>query len=241
MIYFLIPIFNEEDNIPQLYKDLSLAIPNNEKFYVFSDDGSTDNSSKKIKEYFNNDNHIVLGDGKNYGPGHAFDVGFKWIVSNSKNENDCVITIEADGTSDISILPRMLAISQTGIDLVLASVYAQGGGFDKTSFGRKFLSFGANMMMRFAFDIKVLTLSSFYRVYSIQILKRIDAKYGSFILENGFICMIEILLKAVRCNASVIEVPMVLYSQRRKGKSKMKKLKTSITYLKFLFKNMGKK
>jgi len=241
MIYFLVPIFNEEDNIPQLFNDLTSATQKEEKFFIFSDDGSTDDSVNKIKQFFKEHKHIVLGDGKNYGPGHAFDVGFTWVINNSKNTDDKVITIEADGTSDIAIMQRMLTISQTGIDMVLASVYAQGGGFDKTSFGRKFLSFGANMMMRFAFDIKVLTLSSFYRVYSIDILRKVNSKYNGFIKERGFICMIEILLKAVRCNASVVEVPMVLYSERRKGKSKMKKLKTSMAYLKFLFKNITKK
>jgi hypothetical protein len=43
-------------------------------------------------------------------------------------------------------------------------------------------------------------------------------------------------MKAINCNAKIIEVPMVLKSSKRKGKSKMKILKTIIDYIKFLIK-----
>jgi hypothetical protein len=86
------------------------------------------------------------------------------------------------------------------------------------------------------FNIKVQTISSFYRVYSVSLLKKIKTKYGILIKENGFICMLEILTKAIHCEAKIIEVPMVLKSTKRLGKSKMKIVKTTLDYLKFLFK-----
>lgn len=236
MIYFLLPIYNEEENIPSLAAQLKSMMPGEEKFFVFSDDGSKDNSVKALGAAFGDLTHIVLGDGNNYGPGKAFNTGFEWILAHSKDANDLVVTIEADCTSDISLLPPMVSINRLGFDLVLASVYAQGGGFDKTSFLRKLLSNVANLFFRFCFDIKVLTLSSFYRVYRVSLLRSIKSKYGTLINENGFICMLEILLKAIRCNARVIEVPVRLNSLNRKGKSKMKIVKTSLTYLRFLLK-----
>ena len=47
--------------------------------------------------------------------------------------------------------------------------------------------------------------------------------------------MLEILIKSIKAGASIIEVPMQLNSNNRKGKSKMKIYKTSMEYLKFLF------
>ena len=235
MVYFLIPIFNEEKNIPGLFEDIGNADYAGERFYVFSDDGSSDKSADTIKNYFRQTNHVILGDGKNYGPGHAFSTGFEWILKNSKSTDDMVVTMEADRTSDISILKNMIAISKMDYDLVLASVYAQGGGFSDTSVFRKMISFIANMFFRSFFDIKILTLSSFYRVYSVSFLKKIQEKYkGQIISETGFICMLEILVKAISCKAKVIEVPMVLHSSKRIGKSKMKIFKTSMAYLKFM-------
>jgi hypothetical protein len=125
-----------------------------------------------------------------------------------------------------------------GYDLVLASVYAQGGGFDKTSFLRKLISAIANFTYRFLFDIKVLTLSSFYRVYKISLLKKLERTYrGNIIKEMGFVSMLEILSKAIWNDATIIEVPMKLYSYKRAGKSKMKIVKTTFTYFRYLFTN----
>ena len=130
----------------------------------------------------------------------------------------------------------MITIHKLGFDLVLASVYAQGGGFEGTTFFRKFISTIANLIFRFFFDIKVLTLSSFYRLYSISLLRKIEANNDVIIAENGFLCMLEILLKAIRQKATIIEIPMRLHSAKRKGKSKMKIMKTSWEYFKFLCK-----
>lgn len=237
MIYFLIPVFNELGNIEKLCNNLQNVLPGYEKYFVFSDDGSSDGSQEKIQQLLNKGNYIILGDGSNHGPGYAFNTGFEWILKNSADvEKDLVVTLEADNTSDLSILPVMVKNAEMGFDLVLASVYAQGGGFDKTSFLRRLLSFVANIVLRFAFDLKVLTLSSFYRVYKVSILKKIKSADTAIIKERGFICMIEILLKAVKNNARVIEVPMMLMSLQRKGKSKMKVFKTMMSYLKFLIK-----
>jgi dolichol-phosphate mannosyltransferase len=157
MIYILIPIFNEEGNVANLHRELSTILPDEDKTFVFSDDGSSDKTIELLKSHFSNTRFTVLGDGVNRGPGYAFNTGFEWILGNSQNiEKDIVITMEADCTSDIGILPHMLGINRMGYDLVLASVYAQGGGFDSTSFIRKFLSAIANLLFRFLFDMYIV-------------------------------------------------------------------------------------
>lgn len=238
MIYILLPVYNEAANIPFLKNELAKYFRDHVVFYVFSDDGSDDGSKEIIGELFAEESFVVLGDGTNHGPGYAFNLGFEWIAAHSTQpEIDKIISMEADCTADLSIVDTMIKISDIGFELVLASVYVQGGGFEKTSWLRKVLSFFANMLLRLKFDIKVLTLSSFYRVYSVNLVKKIKQTYGVVIKEAGFISMIEILLKAIKVKASIIEVPVKLFSEKRKGDSKMKKLKTSISYLIFLLKS----
>lgn len=237
MIYFLIPVYNEAENIPNLFRELETILPGKEKLFVFSDDGSKDNSAQLIAEQFKTLPHHILSDGINGGPGSAFNKGFEWILQDSNSDTDVVITLEADSTSDISLAPKMLAIHQLGYDLVLASVYAQGGGFDKTSFFRKFVSSVANLGFRFLFDVKVLTISSFYRLYGVSLLRKIKANNSAIISERGFICMLEILVKAIYQNAAIVEIPMVLHSKKRIGRSKMKITKTTWEYLKFFMKS----
>lgn len=234
MIYILIPVFNEEYNIPNLFNELKNILPGEEVFFVFSDDGSSDASKQKLEQYFHNFPNIVLGDGINRGPGKAFNAGFEWILNNYKSENDIVVTMEADCTSDSTLLHKMIAINRLGFDLVLASIYAQGGGFDQTSFFRKLISSLANLLYRFLFRINILTLSSFYRAYSIHILKQLKSKYPAIISESGFICMLEILVKAVDTKARIVEIPMILSSRKRIGASKMNFIKTTLQYFTFL-------
>lgn len=236
MVYFLVPIYNEELNIPALRNSFAGLLADKANFFVFSDDGSSDSSVKMLNEYFSGVAFTVIENKINKGPGNAFNEGFEWILSHSNNENDTVITLEADGTSDLGILPAMLGINRLGYDLVLASVYAQGGGFDKTSFFRRMISSAGNIVFRFFFDLKILTLSSFYRVYSLSLLRKIKQKYPVLITETGFTCMLEILIKSLSVGCQVIEVPMMLYSAKRKGKSKMKILKTTFSYLRVIAK-----
>jgi dolichol-phosphate mannosyltransferase len=236
MIYILIPVFNEAQNIPNLKLELCSITLTDDIFFVFSDDGSTDNSKQLLQQEFSAYNYIILGDGVNRGPGAVFNKGFEFILQHSTNQNDVVVTMEADCTSDIVLLPKMIAINKLGFDVVLASVYAQGGGFDETNWFRKLISAIANLLFRLLFNVKVLTLSSFYRAYSIALLRKIKENNTHIIAETGFICMLEILLKSIKLNANIIEVPMVLQSHKRIGKSKMKVLKTTLTYIIFLLK-----
>jgi dolichol-phosphate mannosyltransferase len=240
MIFFLIPVYNEEKNILNLYNELSTLNLQEEVHFVFSDDGSTDDSLKLIKELFTPETFTLLGDGINRGPGAAFNTGFEWILQKSQSPKDVVVTLEADCTSDLSILPVMLMLNGVGYELVLASVYAQGGGFDKTSFIRKFLSAVANFIFRFLFNVQVLTLSSFYRAYTTGLLNRVKQRKDVLIKETGFICMLEILIHSLREGATVIEVPMKLHSSKRQGKSKMKVFKTTLHYFRFLIVNKFK-
>lgn len=234
-IFFLIPIYNESPNIELLAKNLKAVLPGYQRVYIFADDASTDDTVQALYANFSGEELRVLETRQNGGPGSAFNRGFQHILTEeSPEESDLVVTLEADNTSDLSILPDMLSINQLGYELVLASIYAQGGGLDRTSLFRKVLSYGANFLFRFLFDVSVLTLSSFYRVYSVSLLSRVQAKYPVLVKEAGFICALELLLKCLDCGARVIEVPMTLKSYMRKGASKMKVARTTLAYLKFL-------
>lgn len=234
-IYFLIPVFNEELNVELLSENIKNTMPGYDKKFVFVDDCSTDSTIECLKKCFLDCDFILIKKEMNYGPGHSFNLGFDWILTDSKDSEDVIVTMEADNTSEVEILSKMIAISKLGYEMVLASVYVQGGRFSKTNLFRVIISFFANQMFRLLFNVKVLTISSFYRVYDISLVKRIKLNYETIIQEKGFISMLEILLKAIKVDAHIIEVPMVLHSNRRSGKSKIKKIKTTLSYLRFLF------
>jgi len=75
-------------------------------------------------------------------------------------------------------------------------------------------------------------MSSFFRLYSAPVLKRLQARYGDGIVETpGFECMVELLAKLIEVDATISEVAMPLDGGQRLGKSKMRLLRTIRGYL----------
>ena len=138
MVYFLIPVYNEAGSIPELSATLKLVLPGEIKHFVFVNDCSTDRSLEILNASFESHELTVISNVVNSGPGFSFNEGFEYILSVSKDDKDLIVSIEGDNTSDLGILPVMHSLTQNWkYDLVLASVYAQGGGFSKTSIIRK--------------------------------------------------------------------------------------------------------
>jgi dolichol-phosphate mannosyltransferase len=232
MIWVLIPVYNEAEGIPKMLKETRNAIAAFGEFrLVLVDDGSTDETRIAIqRELQENDQLISLE--HNSGPGAAFLAGFEFILQNATSR-DSVLSLEGDGTADLSSLSAMFE-SLKNHDLVLASVYLNENGFSKTSFWRMGLSQLANGLSRWYLDLPQRTLTSFYRLWSLEILQKMQEKYPRLIDEPGFICQVELLYKARLLNAKIVEIPTRVYSDRRIGKSKMKLVKTAISHLKFL-------
>ena len=62
-ISIIIPIFNEEDSINDLYDELLNSIPHDLEYeIIFVNDGSQDDSSKKIKSIILEDKRVKLVD-----------------------------------------------------------------------------------------------------------------------------------------------------------------------------------
>jgi hypothetical protein len=141
--------------------------------------------------------------------------------------------MEGDNTSAVETLLHMLTRRREGYDAVLASPYAYGGGFAQVRRHRLALSHVANGLVRVVFGIRGLhTFSSFFRVYSAPLLRRLQAKYGPRVLVTpGFECMVELLAKMIRVEARISEVEQVVDWSRRQGPPKMRIGRTTMGYL----------
>jgi dolichol-phosphate mannosyltransferase len=148
-------------------------------------------------------------------------------------ERDWVITMEGDNTSRHELIRQMFTRAGEGFDVVFASPYMYGGGFTQTSFLRRLLSSGANLVVKDLLEIQgILTVSSFFRLYRATTLMRMQRVFGAGILERtGFESMVEMVMKMTMLRITISEVAMLLDSSRRKGKSKMKLMRTILGYL----------
>jgi dolichol-phosphate mannosyltransferase len=235
-LFIVIPVFNEALNIPTLFESfLKLSEELKDRFspqYILVDDGSSDSTVEIARKEAKNLDLIVLQHEINIGPGAAFATGFSYLAQRM-SEQDWVITMEGDNTSRAELIKQMLVRSDEGFDMVFASPYMYGGGFTQTSFLRKLLSSGANLIVKDLLGIHgILTASSFFRLYRAKVLLKMQRVFGPGIVECvGFESMVEMVMKIVMLRMSLSEVAMELDSSLRKGKSKMKFLRTIKGYL----------
>lgn len=112
----VIPLFNEEESLPELYKWIC-KVGENEKLdfeIVFVNDGSSDNSLNVLKEISGKDNRVkVISFRRNHGKSAGLNVGF------AAASGDVVITMDADLQDSPDEIPDLIRmINEEGYDLV---------------------------------------------------------------------------------------------------------------------------
>ena len=229
MIYFIIPAYNEGANLPRLLDSLcTWSKQRGEACHLIPvDDGSRD-ETPAILAGFQKLPMTVVKHAENRNVHEVFRSGFAAWSNLPAAAEDLVVTIEADNTSSLDILGTMIDRARRGDDVVLASCYAPGGEVVGTTARRRLLSLGANLILRCTPGMPtVYTFSSFYRVHRGPFLAQALRAYGSrFIEEQGFVCVIEMLLKFGRLGGRIAEVPLRLDGHQRIGASKMRVLRT---------------
>ena len=226
---FVIPAFNEEENLPRLLADLEARpalLPAGSRVIVV-DDGSIDATAALVEAYAGPLPLQLVRLGRNQGPGAAFRAGFAAVLDLPPAQREAfVVTLEADTTSDLDALPAMLARAEAGAELVLAS-----WRMVNVPWQRRGLSAAAGFVVRRALKVRAHTVSSFFRVYRWSLLRTAKAQYGeTLIREPGFACKAELLAKLAAIGARIEEVSVPLDTSRRVGESKMPVLRTALAY-----------
>jgi len=241
MVIFVVPAYNEEENIELLLKNLDLKMKQMNLDYrvILVNDGSIDSTMEKALTFIDSMPLEIINHEINKGVGQVFRTGLSRALELARN-NDIIVTKEADNTSDLDILSKMIEKIYSGDEVVLASCYAPGGKIIGTTIIRIILSFWANFIIKVLFSIKsVHTYSSFYRAYKTETLRKAFKAYQNKLIEDdGFTCMVEMLIKLSRLPIKITEVPMVLRCNFRKGTSKMNKSKNIIDYFSLISKEL---
>lgn len=241
MIIFIVPVYNEAQNIVNLLARTHHEMERSGLAYkiIVVNDGSTDATEKKVESLAGKFNIELCSYYPNKGVGEAFRVGFRRAIAIA-GDSDIIVTKEGDNTSDLRILSKLISRINDGYDLVLASCYAKEGAVLDAPLLRRILSRAANMLLAFCIGIKgVHTYSSFYRAYSTRSMKEMFSIYdGRLIEQDGFECMVELLIKFGRHKKfKIAEVPMTLDGSRRVGRSKMRILKTIKGFVRVILKH----
>jgi glycosyltransferase involved in cell wall biosynthesis len=115
LLSVVIPLLNEEENIPLLYEELNEVLPGLGCQYeiLFIDDGSKDKSLPILRAIQEKDSHVVVVSfRKNFGQTAAMAAGFDYA------EGDVIITMDADLQNDPHDIPKLLEEIEAGNDVV---------------------------------------------------------------------------------------------------------------------------
>lgn len=111
----VIPIYNEEENIPILHEELTQVFSEMDVEYelLFIDDGSSDTSVAVLERLAEHDRHVkIVQLRRNYGQTAAMQAGL------DEANGDVLITLDGDLQNDPADIPTLLAKIEEGYDLV---------------------------------------------------------------------------------------------------------------------------
>jgi dolichol-phosphate mannosyltransferase len=244
MLFVILPAYNELQALPSVLKDLQLVCAGIDYRLVVVDDGSTDGTGELLqslqKSFTNLD---VITHEVNKGLGKALYSGFCHAVKAAENFDqgigdyaDIIVTMDADNTHPADRIPLLCHAIQTGADVVVASRFIAGGKQSGIGAGRRLLSWGAGIVMRFFFPVNGLyDYSCGYRAYRLRTMSKAIDYYGDGLIEcRSFAASVELLLKIIPFCRCIKEVPLVLHYERKKGMSKMRIWATVWEYLQII-------
>lgn len=200
----VVPLMNEEDNVPLLVAAVREALPDDDTWeLILVDDGSTDGTAAQIQQAVAADSRVrSVPLVRNYGQATAMQAGFDHA------DGEVVVTMDGDLQNDPLDIPQLVStLTEGGYDLV--------AGYRQTRkdalLTRRVPSWIANRLIRYATGVPVRDNGCSLKAYRRELLERVRL-YSDM---HRFIPA----LAAGAAEARIIEIP-VRHHPRRLGHTK---------------------
>ncbi len=213
----LIPTYNESVAIVELLSQLS-TLHNSRDFDVLViDDNSPDGTADIVDNLEISWVSVLRRPGK-AGLGAAYRAGFADVIAMDKYSH--IVTMDADGSHRVEDLPAMFdATHNSNLTITLGSRWIPGGSVVNWPLFRQILSRSGTAYARLALRIPLHDLTGGFRIYSVDLLKRLKLDQMT---ATGYCFQIEMAMASVLAGASTCEVP-ITFVERINGVSKMSK------------------
>jgi dolichol-phosphate mannosyltransferase len=234
MVYAALPAYNEEVGlqaiIPAFHREMCECLVAHQIIVV--DDGSTDGTYQSARD----GGAVYVRHQINQGLGRTIEDALRH-ASTLAHPGDVIVTMDADNTHPVDLIPYMLSRIEEGYDVVIASRYRPGSRTVGLSWFRQAMSYGARALFQVLCPIPgVRDYTCGFRAYRAEALKRAFAN-GPVVTERGFASMAEILLRLRKLDLRMCEVPMVLRYDLKDGASKNRIGSTILATLRVAWRN----
>ena len=168
-ISVVIPVFNEEESIKELYRQISAALKNQKKYeIIFINDGSSDKSEKAIIDLSNEDKTVkLISFYRNFGKSAALSEGFKYA------SGEIIITMDADLQDDPNEISNLINKLNEGYDLVSGWKQKRYDPWTKTFPSKIF-----NFVTRVLTGVKIHDFNCGLKAYRSSVIKSIEVFGG---------------------------------------------------------------
>lgn len=228
-VIVVLPAYDEGQNLGQLLERIDQAMADDGLMYeiIVVDDGSSDNTVAVARDHGQYMPILVETHEVNQGLGATIRDGLR-LAAGRCADRDIVVAMDADNTHTPHLIRRMTRLIDEGCDVVIASRYREGASVRGLSFHRQLLSWGARIVFQLVFPMPVVRdYTCGYRAYRGAVLRSAFNRYGNdFVSEEGFQCMVDILLKMRDMDVIFGEVPLILRYDFKGGRSKLKIART---------------
>ena len=213
----LIPTYNEALTISELLHSLETLHNSYDFDLIIIDDNSPDKTAD-IVDKIAFDWVRVLRRSQKSGLGVAYRAAFSEVLTNSNYTH--VVTMDADGSHRVEDLPAMFAAAeQHEFSIILGTRWMPGGSVVNWPIYRQLISQIGTTYARIALRIPLRDLTGGFRIYSIDLLKKLNLHT---MRATGYCFQIEMAMASNLAGASAIEVP-ITFVERINGVSKMSK------------------
>jgi len=212
----IIPLYNEEENVPLLIETIFKEIGNHPTFLevVLVDDASSDKTVELLRAYSRQEPRIRLAQHeRNRGLGAGIRSGLQTA------RGDLILYTDADLPFDFSLIPQLISIA--GQDRIIAGCRLNRGEGPR----RWILTKGYNLLIYLCFGLRARDVN-----FACKVIPRSLVQQTTLQSEGSFIDA-EILLEALRLGLSIEEFPLI-YHQRTRGQSTLSRPQVILGILK---------
>jgi len=209
---FVLPAYNEHENIFELLKQIDLVF--NNKVILIIDDSN--NNKIKDKIYLKKDLQYFKRTSK-LGRGSAVLSGLKTLLKNE--EINFFVEMCTDLADDPKELPDNIKyFLENKLDLLVMSRYLKGSKIINWTIKRKLFSFLANKFAKSLLKVPVSDYTNGYRIYSRKAAAQVVKNCGK--ISYDFIALSETLVELYIDNLRIGEIKTT-FTNRKKGESTM--------------------